>query len=274
MAEKAILVDTSKCIACKGCQIACKQWNELSAGKSEFFASTYGYENPSDLSFRTFTLIKFHLTEKDNGDPDWLFRKKNCMHCTDAACVANCQYDALQRDDATGFVYVNRDNCVGCQRCLNGTPEENLEGCPFGIPRYATESDLPEGVESGKMYKCWACLDRINGEINSDVVKESPIPACVKTCAPGALSFGDRDTMVANANTRKTELEAKGKTVYLYGVDELGGLHYIYILLNDPTFYGLPSSSDLSSSSRRAYLWRMRNRAKRFAKRFRKKIAA
>ncbi|MCK5430376.1 MAG: 4Fe-4S dicluster domain-containing protein, partial [Anaerolineales bacterium] len=104
MAEKAILIDTSKCIACKGCQIACKQWNELDAGEPEFFAGTDGYENPTDLSYHTYNLIKFHLTSKANGDPDWLFRKYQCMHCTEAACIASCPVDTIKRAD-NGFVW-------------------------------------------------------------------------------------------------------------------------------------------------------------------------
>jgi len=249
MAEKAILIDTSKCIACKGCQIACKQWNELTAGKPEFFASTDGYENPSDLSYHTFNLIRFHLPQKEeNEDPEWLFRKWQCMHCTDAACVTNCTtlgYNAAQKDPATGFVFVDRDKCVGCQSCFNGIPEQGLPGCPFGIPRYAIAEDLPDDVDPGKMYKCWGCLDRqTNGEE----------PACVKTCAPDAAVYGDRDVLVAQAQARKIELEAAGKTVYLYGIDELGGLHYIYVLLREPSFYGLPSPEELSARTRRASL--------------------
>jgi formate dehydrogenase iron-sulfur subunit len=256
MAENAILIDTSKCIACKGCQVACKQWNELSAGTSEFFASTEGYENPSDLSFRTYNLIKFHMTVKANGEPDWLFRKKNCMHCTDAACARNCNtqgYNAVQKDPDTGFVFVDRTKCVGCQSCLNGIPELGLEGCPFGIPKYALGDDVPEDVDATKMYKCWGCLDRQRGELGL-TKNADKVPACVKTCAPGAAIFGNRDAMVSKAQSRKAELEAKGKTVYLYGLDEFGGLHYIYLLLKEPSFYGLPEAGSQLANSRRTLL--------------------
>lgn len=254
MAEKAILVDTSKCIACKGCQVACKQWNELAAGKPEFFATTEGYENPSDLSSNTYTLIKFHLTEKPNGDPDWLFRKKQCMHCTEAACLENCPVQTIKRAD-NGFVFIDRTGCIGCGTCVNV--------CPFEIP-HLSDGTGAEDDGTPKSYKCWGCQDRVtNGEE----------PACVKTCAPDAQIFGDRDELVAMAQARKAELEAQGKTVYLYGVDELGGLHYVYILLNDPSFYGLPTAAELSSSSRRAYLRYMREQGKRYAKRILGKIA-
>jgi len=104
---------------------------------------------------------------------------------------------------------------------------------------------VPEGDEIPKAYKCWGCLDRqTNGEV----------PSCVKTCAPGAATYGDRDAQIAKAQARKAELEAKGKTVYLYGINEQGGLHYIYLLLREPSFYGLPTLEELSSSARRTYL--------------------
>jgi formate dehydrogenase iron-sulfur subunit len=256
MAEKAVLVDTSKCIACKGCQIACKQWNELAAGESEFFASTDGYENPSDLSSNTYTLIKFHLDKKGNGDPDWLFRKKQCMHCTTAACLNNCPVSTIKRTDE-GFVWVDRTGCIGCGTCVSA--------CPFSIPRLS-DGTGPDDNGSPKSYKCWGCKDRVGGEINSTVVKADPIPACVKSCPPGALTFGNRSTKVQDANDRKSELEAEGKTVYLYGVDELGGLHYIYILLRAPSFYGLPSLSELESPARRAYLKYLREVGKLYLK--------
>jgi formate dehydrogenase iron-sulfur subunit len=269
--EKAILVDTSKCIACKGCQIACKQWNELSAGKSEFFASNAetneieGYENPADLSYHTYTKIRFHLTTKDNGDPDWLFRKIQCMHCTEAQCLDKCPQKTIKRTDE-GFVYIDRTNCVGCGTCV--------AVCPFGVPRLTEDKVVMENGEYYRSHKCWGCKDRILKEAGSDVVKvKNPIPACVKTCAPDALSYGDRDTILENAKTRKTKLEAKGKTVYIYGEDELGGLHYIYILLREPSFYGLKSDEELRAGSRRAYLRYLRDQGKLYANQFLKKVA-
>jgi formate dehydrogenase iron-sulfur subunit len=249
MADKAILVDTSKCIACKGCQIACKQWTELAAGESEFFASTDGYENPSDLSADTYTLIKFHSSEKANGDPDWLFRKQQCFHCTDAECLNNCPTSTIKRSE-DGFIFIDGEGCIGCGTCVNV--------CPFGIPK------LSDGTKEGdggitKSYKCWACQDRVtNGQET----------ACVHTCAPDAQVFGDRDELLAQAKQRKTELEAKGKTVYIYGETEKGGLHYMYILLGDPQeVYGLPSSDELNSSSRRAYIRKLRDQGRRYAQR-------
>ena len=244
MAEKAILIDTSKCIACKVCQIACKQWNELPAGESEFFATTDGYENPSDLSSHTYNLIKFHSSEKANGDPDWLFRKYQCMHCTEAACLASCPVSTIKRAD-NGFVWIDRTGCIGC-----GT---RVQVCPFSIPHLSDGTgEEDDGVT--KSYKCWGCQDRQTNGIE---------PACVKPCAPDAAVYGDRDALVDQANARVSKL---GGEANVYGVDELGGLHYIYVLLREPSFYGLPSAAELSSSSRRTYLKHMKELGKQFLK--------
>jgi len=247
MADKAILIDTSKCIACKGCQIACKQWNELGAGEPEFFSGTDGYENPTDLSYMTYNLIKFHLKEKANGDPDWLFRKYQCMHCTEAACLNSCPVSTIKRSD-NGFVWIDQTGCIGCGTCVSV--------CPFGIPKLSPAEAEEDNVP--KSYKCWGCQDRIAAG------KE---PACVHTCAPDAGVYGDRAALVTQAQTRKAELVAQGHTdANVYGVDELGGLHYIYVLLRDPSVYGLPSAAELSSNARRAYLKYMKEVGKLFLK--------
>jgi formate dehydrogenase iron-sulfur subunit len=246
MAEKAILIDTSKCIACKGCQVACKQWNELEATTPEFFTGTDGYENPTDLSYNTYNLVKFHLTEKANGDPDWLFRKKQCMHCTDAACIESCPKSTIYRAD-NGFVYIDSSECIGCKTCV--------DVCPFQIPKIS-ENEAEDGYL--KSSKCWGCHDRI------EAGKE---PACVHTCPTDAAVYGDRNDMVALALARRDELVAAGKTeANVYGVDEQGGLHYIYVLLKPPSFYGLPDFASLNSPSRRAYLLSMQERGRQFLK--------
>ena len=250
MAEKAILIDTSKCIACKGCQIACKQWNLLDAGTPEFFVGTDGYQNPTDLSDHTYNLIEFRLTKKENDDPDWypewLFRKKQCMHCTEAACLLSCPQETIKRAD-NGFVYIDRSDCIGCGTCV--------AVCPFGIPKLSEE---PASDGFKKSYKCWGCQDRIEKGVE---------PACVKTCPPDAAVYGDRSDMVALAQARQSELVANGKAeASVYGIDELGGLHYIYVLLKEPSFYELPDLSTTISSSRRAYLRYMKELGKQFLK--------
>ncbi len=212
MAEKAILFDLSKCMGCRACQVACKQWNNLPAEKTTFFAGP-GYQNPKDLSPVTYTLVKFY-EKKINGSMIWSFRKHQCMHCTDPACVAVCPVTpkAMTLDEETGIVYVNESRCIGCGACV--------EYCPFSVPH------VDEKTEKSK--KCTFCVDRI---------KEGLEPACVKTCPNGVLIFGDRDEIVKKAKARAKELKKEGKNPYVYGINELKGEHKIYILPEGLDFY-------------------------------------
>jgi formate dehydrogenase iron-sulfur subunit len=242
MAEKAMLIDTSKCIACRGCQVACKQWNELPAETTEFFVLNSFYENPSELSANTFCLIKFHRSQTDSGELERLFRKHQCMHCTDAECLSRCPYDAAQRDAETGFIYIDQEKCRACGMCVSY--------CPFHVPKLTSS-------EKATSKKCFACLY----PFNKLAAGENPQPACTKACPTGALIYGDRSAMVTKAQTRKAALESKGKKAYLYGVEEMGGLHQIYVLLREPSHYGLIEGIQ-QDSSRRTYLKYVQDLAK------------
>ena len=218
MAEKAILYDATKCTACRGCQVACKQWNDLSA---EVTTNRGTYENPPDLSFNTW--LKMTFTEQGDTPYDlrWIFTRRACMHCTDAACVEVCPTKALYHHEL-GFVAYNRSLCTGCGYCV--------EACPFDVPRTGGGGGgAVTGVRT--MNKCILCEDRItNGEE----------PACVKTCPTGALTFGDRSTMLAEGQARVASLKATHPNAYLYGEKELNGLHVLYVLDDSPAVYGLP----------------------------------
>lgn len=218
MTEKAVLFDLSKCIGCRGCQVACKQWNNLLGEKTTFFAAPGGYQNPKDLSPFTWTLVKF-WEKKQNGSLIWAYRKHQCMHCADAACIAVCPVSpkAMSRDEKTGIVYVNEERCIGCGSCV--------EYCPYGVPH------VDEREEKSK--KCSMCLDR---------VKEGLEPACVKTCPNGALIFGDRSKLVKEAKKIAGNLKAQGKNPYIYGINELKGQHSIYVLPEGLNFYDLPKN--------------------------------
>ncbi|OGO40239.1 MAG: hypothetical protein A2147_09970 [Chloroflexi bacterium RBG_16_57_8] len=225
MAEKAILFDTTKCMACRACQVACKQWNELSAETTKCEGT---YENPPDLSHKTWVKINFTETER-NGSPAWLFSRQACMHCTDAACVKVCPPKALSHHEL-GMVTYDKDLCTGCGYCV--------DACPFHTPR--TNRNLITGI--AKMEKCVMCttpgLDRVGNGLE---------PACVKTCPPLALQFGDRDTLVNEGKSRVSALAAKGySNAYLYGENELGGLHVLYVLDDSPQVYGLPVNPKIS----------------------------
>ncbi len=219
MIEKVILFDATKCIACRACQVACKQWNEL---KAEVTTNTGTYENPPDLSTNTWLTIKF-TEESENGAVRWLFSRRSCMHCTEAACVEVCPSGALYHNEY-GFVCYDKDKCIGCGYCV--------EFCPFNVPRL--DASRVSGV--GKMDKCTFCIDRVTNGME---------PACVNTCPTGALIIGDRNALLAEGRSRVQNLKSKGySNVYLYGEDELGGLHVLYVLADRPSVYGLPEEPE------------------------------
>jgi formate dehydrogenase iron-sulfur subunit len=218
MAEKAILYDASKCTACRGCQVACKSWNEREAEKT---INNGTLENPPDLSPQTW--LKMELREVgNNGDLRWLFTRRSCMHCTDAACVKVCPTGALYYHPL-GFVSYDRGKCSSCGYCK--------EFCPFDVPRLDT--NLGSGL--GRMDKCTACTT-----LGLNRIDEGYAPACVKTCPTGALTYGDRETMLTTGQARVQELIVKGyKNAYLYGEKEVGGTHVLYVLDDSPSVYGM-----------------------------------
>lgn len=223
MSDKAILFDSSRCSACKGCQVACKCWNNLPSplghNVQEFTGS---YQSPVDLNGDTRLIVTFH---EENGGPtsvQWSFGRRGCQHCINPACASVCPSGAIGVDEATGMVTVNEDDCVGCQYCS--------AACPFDVPRY-------HGPKS-KINKCTGCVDRI---------EQGRDPACVQTCQPEAMKFGDRDEMLAIAHERVEMLHNKGFTeARVYGEDELDGLRVIMVTKYGLDTYGMPEDPQIS----------------------------
>lgn len=221
--SNAILFDSSRCSGCKGCQVACKCWNGLPSpmGKNAN-KFTGSYQSPADLNGDTRLIVTFDEKEGGPNGIEWAFGRKSCMHCIDPACANICPAGALYVDEATGLVSVNEENCIGCQYCSSV--------CPFDVPRY-------HGAMT-KVNKCTGCIDR---------VAQGRVPACVQTCPPEALKFGERDEMIAFAKERVAYLHKKGfDKAALYGVDEMNGLGVIMVMKYDRDAYGLPENPEIS----------------------------
>lgn len=205
------MIDTTKCIGCRACQVACKQWNQLPA-EDTFF--TPNYANPHHFSAHTWTRVNF-VEYKNEEEINWFFLKQNCMHCQDAVCMQVCPSGAITHNEM-GFVVIDEHKCISCNYCA--------ANCTFKIMSF----DLSMGIAR----KCNLCQDRIHSGLE---------PTCVKTCPTGALKFGERKDIIDIAADRKEELQQKEYSeANIYGLNELKGLNVIYILSHDPEKYGLP----------------------------------
>lgn len=212
-----VLIDTYKCMACRGCQVSCKEWNQLPAGATKFRGT---YTNPPTLQPHTWTHLVFSETEQGR----WLFAKYSCMHCRDAACINVCPMGAVQRLK-NGTVWHDPDKCVGCGLCVGH--------CPFNVPQISKITNT--------MGKCTGCAERTSNGL---------IPACVATCPVGALEYGDRTKLLAKAHTRVESLKEQGfHQACLYGETEMDGLGRVYILTQAPAAYGLPENPKYTAST-------------------------
>jgi len=211
---KALMHDMTKCCGCRGCQVACKQWNERPALKTQFFAGK-GYQNPGDLNYATYTLITYNEVLV-GGKFDWVMGKLQCKHCLTPACEQICPVQAITKTD-TGAVVVDRDTCIGCQLC--GTV------CPFDTPRYDADNE-------NKMHKCWLCFDKLSaGEVS----------ACAKTCALGAIFMGERDDVLKEAK-RRLQTQPDLYVQHIYGQEEAGGT-CVFQISNVPfSLLGFPTN--------------------------------
>lgn len=188
---KSILFDTTKCFACRSCQVACKQWNEHPA-ETEVPINRGSYENPPDLSHTQWLKVQFKETERSDGTLAWHFVRNSCRHCMDAPCKqAADNPDSITIDQDTGAVLFQE-----------GTKNESYKkirlSCPFDIPRQAPD---------GRLRKCVMCFDRVD---SPDLMAADRKPACAKACPSDAITFGDRDEILAEADARLEVVRADG----------------------------------------------------------------
>ena len=212
---KARLIDVSKCTACRGCQVACKQWNDLEATETRQQGT---YQNPPELNGHTWMLLQFR-----ERPGEWLFRPQTCMHCTIASCEEACPTGAISHRD--GAVVIDQEWCIGCGYCV--------QACPFHIPH--------KDEETGTARKCTFCIDRTSNGYET---------ACAKTCPTDTIQFGERADLINAAHKRVAFLKANGHpSANLYGEHEFGGLHTLYVLTDRPSVFGLPENPQLASSA-------------------------
>lgn len=224
---KTTLIDITKCIGCRACQVACKQWNDREGEQTELDFNL-GFQNPATLSAKTLTLITFHELPDETapGGLHYLFTMRRCLHCLEPACASACPTTALDRRSDGPVVY-DPDVCIGCRYCI--------WACPWGVPTAEWDSLAP------KIQKCTHCADRSdqpaplarNGQAltldESNLYRENIVtPACVKACPADCLSFGTRDEILQEAHNRISSHPEK-YVDHIYGEKEAGGTSVLYL---------------------------------------------
>jgi formate dehydrogenase iron-sulfur subunit len=242
--RKGFFTDTSLCIGCKACEVACKEWNQIPMSMHGF--SGKSYDNTIDLGADTWRHVAFVeqrvparvndgaslveaaeramaidagvQTYQEGDGIRWLMASDVCKHCTDAACLEVCPTGALFRTEY-GTVVVQEDVCNGCGYCV--------PACPFGV--------LDQREEDGRVWKCTLCYDRL---------KDDKEPACAQACPTDSIQFGDLSELRERAERRLDRLQTAGQEkaqLYLADDDDgIGGAGAFFLLLDDPEVYGLP----------------------------------
>lgn len=226
----AKLIDTTTCIGCKACEVACMEWNDLPFGATSFNNS---YQTMPDTRWNYWNLILFNEHERENGDLMLLMRKHQCMHCAEPGCLEACPSDGAIVQYANGIVDFQQDHCIGCGYCITG--------CPFDIPKL--------NPSTKRVFKCTLCSDRVG---------EGLEPACIKSCPTGCLHFGTKEDILDLANTRAKQLREHfgHDKAGVYDPAGVGGTGVLYVLhdLTQPELYGgLPSNPRIPLSVK---LWK------------------
>lgn len=228
--------DTTVCIGCKACQVACHQWNDLPAWTSDpeevqnFVLPTLSgasYDNTRSLSAVNWRHVKFieqFSPDAARSEAAWLMMSDVCKHCVNAPCLEVCPTGAIIRTEFD-TVYINEPACNGCRDCVSA--------CPFGVIHMSESSGLAQ--------KCTFCYDRL---------KQGLAPACAQACPTKSIRFGPLVELKEEAQLRVEQLHREGQSqARLYGADDkvLGGLNSFYLLMDEPEVYGLPSNPKVPS---------------------------
>jgi formate dehydrogenase iron-sulfur subunit len=219
--------DTSVCIGCKACEVACKEWNLVPENGFDLLGMSF--DNTGMLGANSWRHVAFIEQQRTDvvadapgqahgGDVRWLMMSDVCKHCTHAGCLDVCPTGALFRTEF-GTVVVQQDICNGCGYCVSG--------CPYGV--------IDRRPGDGRAHKCTLCYDRLRGGLE---------PACAKACPTDSIQFGALDELRERAAQRRDQLHERGVTdARLYGADPndgVGGNGAFFLLLDEPEVYGLP----------------------------------
>ncbi len=226
-ATTAFLTDSTLCIGCKACEVACKEWNDL--GEDGLNWTGFSYDNTGAVGHSTWRHVKFveHPPETGHGgnSPEvasWTFSSDVCKHCENAGCLEACPTGSIVRTEFGG-VYVQPDICNGCSYCV--------VACPFGV--------VQRNKEDGRAFKCTFCYDR---------QKVGLTPACAHACPTESIKFGKLDDLRAEATRRLDKLHAEGMedaTLYDPTDTSVGGVHAFFITRGDPRQYNLPPQPEI-----------------------------
>ncbi|HEY7475896.1 MAG TPA: 4Fe-4S dicluster domain-containing protein [Vicinamibacterales bacterium] len=214
MPTTGFFTDSTVCIGCKACEVACKEWNGV---PHDGFAWTgQSYDNTGGLGHSTWRHVKFIERERDGG-PAWDFSSDVCKHCEHAGCLEACPTGAIVRTEFGG-VFIQPDICNGCGYCV--------VSCPFGV--------VDRRPDDGRAFKCTFCYDRQKAGLE---------PACATVCPTQSIQFGDLEELRDRAARRVIELEARGVTdaaIYDPRQSSVGGTHAIFLVRGDLADYNLP----------------------------------
>ena len=223
--------DTTLCIGCKACQVACHQWNALPAQGTEGgrtalpLLSGNSYDNTGSFSDVNWRHVKFiEQISPDRSQMAWLMMSDVCKHCVHAPCLEVCPTSAIVRTEFD-TVYIQEPVCNGCRDCV--------AACPFGVIHMSEQKHVAQ--------KCTFCYDRL---------KMGLAPACAQACPTQSIRFGPIAQLKRDAQARVAQLRQQGETkAQLYGADDtvLGGLNAFYLLVDKPETYGLPSNPKVPS---------------------------
>ncbi|HEU4416956.1 MAG TPA: 4Fe-4S dicluster domain-containing protein [Candidatus Angelobacter sp.] len=226
----AFLTDSTLCIGCKACEVACKEWNDLPA--DGFVWSGHSYDNTGAVGASTWRHVKFVEHEPKPGMggnaadlSSWGFSSDVCKHCEVAGCLEACPTGAIVRTEFGG-VYVQPDVCNGCAYCV--------VACPFGV--------VQKNMDDGRAFKCTFCYDRQKAGLE---------PACAKACPTQSIKFGEIESLRLDAQERVQELHRRGmEDAQLYDPQDtsVGGLHSFFIVRGDPRQYNLPPKPEVPTT--------------------------